>query len=338
MVVFAQTASARTEAPGPPEPPSARRLAVWQRLRQAKRSPVQTSACHSVQRFLAARDSGERRLTPHIEGTVSEKGRLVPFRSRVASSFLTYVGVACLERRHPALIGKLDDVAELLHCSKRSVQDMLSELAGTEWSADRSYEPGDLVIHRRKTWQAQAHLLIGAEPGQDPRWKEAQAWIVRSWRFEYAPGFIGRDGKTYQHRQLTTAYQPGPLLIAAWQAWRTDIDRARRERTQGQAQRERAQQAQPPRYSQRQALRDVLAQVHRATPTPEAAIREAVQLLSGCAGPEIEMARELLQAAMQDTGDRITLVAEAIRWLETAPDRNTALLQALGVLDRAQGP
>jgi hypothetical protein len=101
------------------------RLRDWQKRRgDAER---ERRDAHSAQRLLAQRENGKLFLVllPYAEA--------VPFRSHVATRFVAYVALACLSRKCSALIGSLGELAALLGCSPRSVENAAAELVAGGW-------------------------------------------------------------------------------------------------------------------------------------------------------------------------------------------------------------
>jgi hypothetical protein len=101
------------------------RLRDWQRRRSE--AECERRDAHSAQRLLAQRENGKLFLVllPYAEA--------VPFRSHVAARFVAYVALACLSRKCSALIGSLGEIATLLGCSPRSVENAVTELVAGGW-------------------------------------------------------------------------------------------------------------------------------------------------------------------------------------------------------------
>lgn len=118
--------------------PGAKRIRKWQHLRASEReAPEREAARHlwcTAARLIGGKESGKlvpyelRRATGHR------------FSSRVALELAGWVALAAVWG-HPALVGALAELAELLDCSKRSA-----------WAAAQELERGGWVeTHRRFT-------------------------------------------------------------------------------------------------------------------------------------------------------------------------------------------
>lgn len=175
---------------------SSRRIAVVQSLRAWKRrrpaDRARPSACHSVQRLLAARAAGRLGgppLPPHLENQ--------PFRCHTSRILAGWVGFSCLTRRHEALLGRLVELAELLGCSSRSVQNAVDELLQGGWlerehrflpspgflardgrrlkhrQVSNAYRPGPIL---RLCWQSYLAGLAAARRARAQRSERPDPW------------------------------------------------------------------------------------------------------------------------------------------------------------------
>jgi hypothetical protein len=97
--------------------------------------------------------------------------------------------------------------------------------------------------------------------------------VRRGYRFDYAPGFVGRDGKEHTHRERTPALMPAGALRTEWGAWRNrqQAEAQRREQARRRAKWREEQRRRKERRQQRAweaRARELLQYERTGTPRP----------------------------------------------------------------------
>lgn len=152
--------------------PSDRRVRDWQRLRAWEKRPhtIRRRDCYKATSLLSGINEGRLRITilPALLKYLAKhpptnyKGE--PGRPKHRHGFLaSLVMLACLTRRAPAVLGKLDDFGDLMGVSRRTAWSDLEYLCSInlltkmpDYKVGRSYgRNGDAIEHRQlANWYA----------------------------------------------------------------------------------------------------------------------------------------------------------------------------------------